>query len=139
MPQFAIERLPTGDNWSAHRPEAEAVLATGDTWWNNIYPFIDDVAGGGIDGMIRAANANLAMASDDTMIVPGHGPVGTKAELTEFRDMLVAVRKSVAQLKKQGKSLSQVVAAKPAAPFDARFGQAIIGPDLFVALVYRGV
>jgi glyoxylase-like metal-dependent hydrolase (beta-lactamase superfamily II) len=115
------------------------VLFTGDTLWNGLYPFIDYKAGGSIDGMIRAANANIAMAGDHTIVAPGHGPVGARADLVEYRDMLVAVRKRVAELKGQGLTLEQTIAAKPTAPFDAKWGQAIIGPALFTTLVYRGV
>jgi hypothetical protein len=57
----------------------------------------------------------------------------------EYRDMLVSIRNRVAELKHQGKSLQQVIAAKPTAPFDAKWGQAIISPELFTTLVYRGV
>ena len=53
--------------------------------------------------MIAASDANLAATTDKTIIIPGHGkPVSNKAELKEFRDMLVAVRENVATLKKQG-------------------------------------
>ena len=115
------------------------VLFTGDTWWNGLYPFIDYVAGGGINGMIGAATENISMTTDHTIVVPGHGPVGTRADLVEYRDMLVATRDRVAALKKQGMSLDQVIAAKPTEAFDAKWGQAIISPALFTTLVYRGV
>jgi len=52
------------------------VLFTGDTWWNGLYPFIDYVAGGSIDGMIRAANTNIELSGEHTVVVPGHGPMG---------------------------------------------------------------
>jgi glyoxylase-like metal-dependent hydrolase (beta-lactamase superfamily II) len=115
------------------------ILQTGDTWWNGYYPMIDYGAGGSIDGMIRAAEENVALANDNTMVIPGHGPVGTRAQLIEYRDMLVAIRKSVAELKKQGKNLADTIAAKPTAPFDAKWGGFVISPDLFTSLVYRGV
>ena len=115
------------------------VLATGDTWWNGVYPFIDYVGGGGIDGMIQVTNENIAHATDHTLIVPGHGPVGGRRQLIEYRDMLVAIRKNVSDLKKQGKSLEEVIAAKPTADFDAKWGGSVIGPPLFTSLVYRGV
>ncbi len=115
------------------------VLVTGDTWWNGLYPFIDYVAGGSIDGMIKAANANIAMAGKNTIVVPGHGPAGSQKDLIAYRDMLVAIRGNVAKLKKEGKTLEQVIAAKPTAAFDAQWGKAIISPALFTTLVYRGV
>jgi hypothetical protein len=65
--------------------------------------------------------------------------VSNKAELTEYRDMLVAIRDNVAKLKQQGRSLDDAIAAKPTATFDAKWGQFVINPDFFTRLVYHGV
>ncbi|WP_199743519.1 MBL fold metallo-hydrolase [Caulobacter sp. 602-1] len=119
--------------------EKADVLATGDTFWNGVYPFIDYVGGGGIDGAIKAADANLAMAGPRTIIIPGHGPVANRADAQAFRDMLVTIRGRVAKLKAEGKTLAQAQAARPTADFDAKWGQSIINGQLFTALVYRGV
>lgn len=101
---------------------------------------IDYSTGGHIDGMIRAADANLAAATDRTIVIPGHGrPVSNRAELREYRDMLAGIRANVAGQKKQGRSLEDIVAAKPTAPWDARWGQFVISPALFTKLVYEGV
>jgi glyoxylase-like metal-dependent hydrolase (beta-lactamase superfamily II) len=120
---------------------AEAnILHAGDTFWNGIYPFIDYSTGGSIDGTLAACDANLAAATNDTIIIPGHGqPVSNKAELKEFHDMLVAIRDNVAKLKKQGRSRDETVAAKPTAAFDAKWGQFVIDPGFFTRLVYEGV
>lgn len=115
------------------------ILQTGDTFWNGMYPFIDYVTGGSIDGAIRAANANLALATPRTLVIPGHGPAGDRKALVAFRDMLVAVRARVAALKAQGKTLAAVQAARPTASFDAKWGRSVINGTLFTALVYRGV
>src|SRR6266446_229964 len=115
------------------------VLHAGDTWWNGHFPFIDYSTGGSIEGAIRAAEANVARVTDSTLIVPGHGPVGGKTELVQFRDMLVAVRDKVARLKKQGKSLDEVVAAAPTAAYDGKWGGFVIDGKTFTALVYAGV
>ena len=116
------------------------IVHVGDTFWNGIYPFIDYSTGGSIDGMIAASDNNLAATTDETIIIPGHGkPVSNKAELKEFRDMLVAIRESVAKLKQQGRSRDETVAAKPTAAFDAKWGQFVIDPGFFTRLVYEGV
>ena len=116
------------------------ILHTGDTYWNGIYPFIDYSTGGSIDGMIAASDANLAATTNTTIIIPGHGhPVSNKAELKEFRDMLVAIRESVAKLKQQGRPRDEIVAAKPTAAFDAKRGNFPIDPGFFTRLVYEGV
>ena len=115
------------------------MIHVGDTWWNGIYPFIDYSTGGSIDGMIRATERNLSVITDKTMVIPGHGPIGNIVNLTEFRDMLATIRNNVAVLKKQGKSLSETIAAGPTAAYDAKWGQFLITPAFFVTLVYSGV
>ncbi len=116
------------------------VVHVADTFWNGIYPFIDYSTGGSIDGMIAASNANLAATTDSTVIIAGHGkPVSNKAELKNFRDMLVGTRENVAGLKKQGRSMEETVAAKPTAAFDAVYGNFVIDPGFFTRLVYQGV
>ena len=116
------------------------ILHTGDTYWNGIYPFIDYSTGGSIDGMIAAADANLALAGASTIVIPGHGhPVSDRAGLAAFREMLVGTRDAVAALKREGRSLAETVAAKPTAPFDAVWGQFVITPDFYTRLVYEGV
>ena len=112
------------------------ILHCGDTFWNGFYPFIDYSSGGNINGMIIATEKNLATAGADTIIIPGHGPIGNKAQLTEFRDMLVGARDNVAKLRKEGKSLDETIAAKPTAAFDEKWGKK---PEAFIGYVYQGV
>lgn len=115
------------------------VLSTGDTFWNGQYPFIDYVTGGSINGAIAAANANIAMSTAHTIIVPGHGPVGDLKSQISFRDMLVTIRNRVAALKRKGLTLAQAQAATPTKDLDAKWGRSVISGKLFTALVYRGV
>jgi glyoxylase-like metal-dependent hydrolase (beta-lactamase superfamily II) len=120
---------------------AEAnILHTGDTYWNGVYPFIDYSTGGSIDGTIRAADADLAATTDESIIIPGHGhPVSNRSELKDYRDMLVVIRDKVAALKRQGRSLQETIAADATAAYDAKWGQFAVDPALFTQLVYEGV
>jgi glyoxylase-like metal-dependent hydrolase (beta-lactamase superfamily II) len=127
----------TDGDVSVYFIEADVFL-TGDTWWNGHYPFIDYSTGGSINGMIKAAEANLAMVTDKTVVVPGHGPVGGKIEMIEYRDLLAAIRDRVAALKGEGKSLNEIVAAKPTAAYDAKWGKGFVNGDLFTRLVCKG-
>jgi glyoxylase-like metal-dependent hydrolase (beta-lactamase superfamily II) len=127
----------TDGDVSAYFIEAD-VLHTGDTWWNGYYPFIDYSTGGSLDGMIKAAETNLAMVTDKTVVIPGHGPVGGNAEMTEYRDTLATIRDRVAALKGDGKSLNEVVAAKPTAAYDAKWGKGFVNGEFFTKLVYKG-
>ena len=101
--------------------------------------FIDYSTGGSIGGMIRAAEANIARATAKTIVIPGHGPVGDKSGLIEFRDMLAAIRDKIADLKHRGKSLDETVAAVPTADYDSKWGNFFINGKTFTALVYAGV
>jgi glyoxylase-like metal-dependent hydrolase (beta-lactamase superfamily II) len=126
-----------GDLW-VYFQKAD-VLALGDTFWNGVYPFIDNANGGGINHAIRWANKAVEQSTDKTIIVPGHGPVGNRVQLIEFRNMLMAIRDNVADLKRQGKSLDEVIAAKPTAAYDEEWGKFVIDPAFFTRLVYAGL
>ena len=127
----------TDGDISAYFVEAD-VLHCGDTWWNGHYPFIDYSTGGNINGMIKAAESNLARVTDKTIVIPGHGKIGGKPELTEYRDMLVTIRDRVAALKKEGKSLDEIVAAKLTKEYDSKWATSFITGDVFTKLVYAG-
>ena len=115
------------------------VLHVGDTWWNGYYPFIDYNTNGNINGMLSAANANVKMATNNTIIIPGHGPVGNKTQLIAYRDMLLDVMSKVGELKHKGRTLNEVIAAKPTKKYDAQWGNFVITGDFFTNLVYRSV
>ena len=89
--------------------------------------------------MIAANEKALAIADSTTKIIPGHGPLGTKADLQSFHDMLSGVRDKVVTLKKAGSSEQEVIAAKPTAQSDPIWAKGTISPDTFVGIVYRTV
>ncbi|HYL69623.1 MAG TPA: MBL fold metallo-hydrolase [Candidatus Limnocylindria bacterium] len=121
------------------RYEKGNVLHMGDLWFNGMYPFIDVGTGGNIDGMILAAGAGISLADADTKIVPGHGPMGDKAALIKYRDMLTLVRDRVKILKDAGKSAEESVAAKPTSDLDAAWGKGFMEPNEFVTIVYSSL
>ncbi len=116
--------------------EKANIVALGDVFWNGMYPFIDTQNGGSIDGTIRAANLAMRTATEQTMIVPGHGPPGTLADLVAYRDMLVAIRDNVQRLKSSGLSLQDVVAKHSTAAYDTVWGKFVVDPALFTRVVY---
>ena len=128
----------TDSDISVHFTDAD-ILHVADTFWNGYYPFIDYSTGGSIDGMIRATEANLAKVTDTMIVIPGHGAVGDKSQLAFYRDLLVSTREKVAALKKQGKSLDEIVAAKLTATTDAKWGNGFRSPKDFIGDVFQGV
>jgi glyoxylase-like metal-dependent hydrolase (beta-lactamase superfamily II) len=128
----------TDTDISIHFQQAD-VLHVGDTWFNGFYPFIDESTGGNIGGMIAASEKTLKMVGSDTKIIPGHGPLGTKAQLQTFHDMLAGVRDKVAALKSAGASEQEAIAKKPTAAWDDAWSKGSRGPDMFVGIVYRTI
>ncbi len=113
------------------------VIHMGDLYFASSYPFIDLSSGGSVKGMIAGADRVLALADENTKIIPGHGPLSDKAGLKRYRDMLATVHDRVDTLIKAGKSLKETVAAKPTAEFDAAWGKGFFTPDKFVEIVYQ--
>ena len=114
------------------------LLHSGDLVEPGAAPFIDWWAGGSLDGMIAAADQLLGLVNDSTRIVPGHGPVIGRETLVEHRRMLVTLRDAIGGQVRGGRTLDQVLAARPAAEFETLLG----GPrraDQFVRLLYYGL
>jgi glyoxylase-like metal-dependent hydrolase (beta-lactamase superfamily II) len=115
------------------------VLVAGDLVFFGRYPNIDFVYGGSIDGMIRGVDELLAFAKEDTKIVPGHGPAGTKAMMRDYRTMLGEARERIAKLMAAGKTEEDVVALRPMADYDAKFGVNERAIGNFLRVVYRSL
>ncbi len=114
------------------------VLHMGDTFFHKVtLPFIDTDSGGTIDGVIAAVRTGLSIAAPDAKIIPGHGPVATRADLTAYLAMLVEVRGAVAAAKASGRTLAQVKAANPAKRYEVPKG--FIMADGFVEAVFNSL
>jgi glyoxylase-like metal-dependent hydrolase (beta-lactamase superfamily II) len=112
------------------------VVHTGDLFWNGLYPVIDASSGGSTVGVISGVERILARIDSSTRLIPGHGPVGDKDDLRSYLEMLMASYASIKALKEQGKTLEQIVEAKPTAEFDEQCGVAFLNPEQWVGMVY---
>jgi len=119
---FHVDPAHTDGDSIIHFTNAN-VFHMGDTFFRGRYPFIDVDFGGRVDGVIAAADAVLSMARPTTKLIPGHGELATPEDLRRYRDMLSDIRDRVQTLIDEGKSIDEVVAAKPAAQYDAEFGE----------------
>jgi glyoxylase-like metal-dependent hydrolase (beta-lactamase superfamily II) len=121
------------------------VIVSGDVFTTTAYPVIRLDQGGGVDGFVNGLNAMLDVAvpkylqEGGTYVIPGHGRVCDEADLLEYRDMIVIVRDRIASLVAEGKTLQQVIAAKPALDYDLRYGSGDWNTVKFVEAVYRDV
>ena len=108
----------------------------GDVYTNGSYPFVDLENGGSLVGMVAVIEGALSRADAETAFIPGHGAVSGRPELAAYRDMLVATGRRVRELVEQGRSLDEVIAARPTEAFDARYGQGAVTAERFVRLLY---
>ena len=115
------------------------VVHTGDLYFSGMYPFIDASSGGSMVGLLTGVSTILTRIDDNTKVIPGHGPLSYKVELQAYQDMLKSVYTRVKALKDQGKSVEAVVAAKPSADFDAKWGNGFLAPDVWVKIIYSAI
>jgi cyclase len=119
--------------------EKANVVHMGDTFVNGSYPFIDVESGGTIGGLIESANRALARTNDKTKIVPGHGPLATRADLKKWSGMLVDVKGRVEKGVASGKAMEQFMASKPLADLDAEWGDGFFKTDQMITLVWMNL
>jgi glyoxylase-like metal-dependent hydrolase (beta-lactamase superfamily II) len=112
------------------------VLMTGDYFRSLGYPNIDRANGGTLTGMLEGLAQTIALAGPNTKVIPGHGATVDRAALVAHRDMITAIRDKVAPLVRQGKTLEQVIAAKPTADFDAKVPSVGTTGDRFIGQLY---
>ena len=91
--------------------EEANVVHMGDLFFNGFFPFIDVDNGGNVVNMANSIDAILDIVDNDTVIVPGHGPIANKADLAAFNQMLKGTTKEVKANKDKGMTLEQAQAA----------------------------
>lgn len=111
------------------------VLHMGDVFRTTAFPLIDGTNGGTLDGTLDALAIGIGIAGPNTKIVPGHGGVSTREDVRDFRDMILDVQDKVEALVAQGMNVDQVLAARPASAYEAKWGD----PERFLRSVYEGV
>ncbi len=115
------------------------VIHMGDLFMFGVsFPFVDVGSGGNVRGFVAAADKALAIANDQTKIIPGHGAVATKADLQNHRNMIATVIAKVEAGITSGQTLGQIKASKPADGFGIK-ADGFISADAFVETVYSQV
>ena len=115
------------------------VIHMGDLFFFQVtFPFIDGGSGGNVRGIVAAADKALAIANNQTRIIPGHGAVATKADLQKYRDMVAEIIAKVEAGIATGKTVDQVKAMRPADGYGVK-ADGFITADRFVETVYAMV
>lgn len=107
----------------------------GDVFNNSGYPFIDADNGGSISGVIEFCSRVRDELNEESTVIPGHGPVTDYQALVDYIDMLTVVRDRIQAMIDDGKGLEAVIAAKPTAEFDERYGD----PTMLVDRAYASL
>jgi glyoxylase-like metal-dependent hydrolase (beta-lactamase superfamily II) len=115
-------------------PESN-VLVAGDVLTVGAYPIADYTTGGWLGGLANATKALMDLADAGTRVVPGVGPLQTRADLEMQHEMLVTLRERLGKMMKQGMGAEDMLAAGATGEFDHRWGD----PALFLSTTYRGM
>ncbi len=115
------------------------VIHMGDLFMLKVsFPFVDTGSGGNVRGFVTAADKVLALANDQTKIIPGHGEIATKADLQNHRNMIAGTIAKVEAAIKKGKTLEQIKAMRPADGYGVN-AKGFINADDFVEVIYKSV
>ena len=115
------------------------VIHAGDVHFNYLFPFIDLDNGGSVAGFIAGQREIIALADEDTIIIPGHGPLASKADLQVAVDMLVDAEARVRKLVNQGKTQDEVIAADPLAIYHDKWNWSFITTEVMTKTLYRSL
>ncbi|MFT5233473.1 MAG: cyclase [Candidatus Krumholzibacteriia bacterium] len=132
---FHVPNAHTDGDGVVHFPKAN-IIHTGDVVFVGLYPFIDTYAGGSVDGMIAGVEQIIAMCDDETVVIPGHGPLIKKKEVEEYLVFLNKARDLVSAAMAENEGLEAVQAAKPCAEWDDTLGAVWLNSDQFVQSIY---
>ena len=115
------------------------VVHTGDLFFNGFFPFIDGANGGSVKGVIAGVDAILALTNSDSKIIPGHGPLASRADLQRYRDMLASAYERLLKLKNQGVAVEDVVAQAPLKDLEQAWGGGMFTADKWIGIIYPAV
>ena len=132
---FHVANAHTDGDSVIHFPEAN-IIHTGDAMFNRLFPYIDMDSGGSVDGFIAAQKKIIAIANDETKIIPGHGELANKADLQAAVDMLEDAQARVRALVDAGKSQAEVLAENPLADYHDGWSWGFITTERMTETLY---
>ena len=135
---FHVANAHTDGDAVIHFPEVNIIHA-GDAMFNRMFPFIDLNSGGSLSGFIAAQKKIIALADDETKIIPGHGALANKADLRTASDMLEDAQARVKALLDAGKSQEEAIADNPLATYADDWTWEFISADSMTETIYRSL
>ena len=135
---FHVENAHTDGDGALLLKDRNVIIA-GDVFFHKLFPYIDIDNGGTLDGFIAGQKLLLSLADDATKIVPGHGPLASKADLEEDLAMLVDARERVKALIDKGMDAEAIVAANPLADYHDQYNWEFITTERMTRTLIRSL
>ena len=135
---FHVAKAHTDGDAAVHLMGSDVIIA-GDLHFNYMFPFIDLDSGGTVSGYIAGIKRLIKMADDDTVIIPGHGDVASKADLQAALNMLLDAEARVEALVLEGMSEEEVLAANPLADYHDTWNWGFITTERMTRTFYRSL
>lgn len=135
---FHVPRAHTDGDAAIYFPDANVIHAA-DVMFNKLFPFIDLDSGGTVDGFIAGQKKLLSMADDDTKIIPGHGVLGSKADLRRDLMMLTDSQARVQLLIDQGRTIEEILEANPLSVYHETYDWQFITTERMTRTLYRSL
>jgi cyclase len=111
------------------------VLITGGPVATEQWPILDIRQGGWMGGLMSAYDKLSQVVSADTIVVPAHGPITNGTAVMRMRNMYTEFHLNIADELNLGMGWDDVVAKKPLAAFEDRYGNS----DAFVEAAFRSL
>lgn len=112
------------------------ILHAGDILFNGKFPFIDGSSGGSLTGLIKAVDVIRSMINEETKIIPGHGPLASKADIDTYYDMLMVVKQRVESAKQDNKTRDEWIKLKPLNDLDGQWGGGFMSVEKFTEITW---
>ncbi|MBT8106656.1 MAG: MBL fold metallo-hydrolase [Gammaproteobacteria bacterium] len=135
---FHVKKAHTDGDAAVHFTETNVIVA-GDLHFNYMFPYIDLDSGGTVNGYIAGMRRLIKMADEDTVIIPGHGELGSRADLQAAVDMLTDAQSRVEALVLEGMTADEVVAANPLADYHDTWNWGFITTERMTRTIYRSL
>ncbi len=111
------------------------VVHMGDLFFNGSFPFVDIPSGGDVENYARTVKSLIDRLPADVRLIPGHGKLGSRADLETFHDMLVETTAIIRRAVDAGKSIQEARAAGLPAKWDS-WGKAFISTERWIDIVW---
>ena len=111
------------------------VIHAGDAFVTYGFPYIDVAAGGTFQGLIDLAGELADRCDENTIIIPGHGPLSKKQDVLWFRDRLQSIKDILVSGISKGKSADDMINEKALEEFADWDGGFIKSAD-FITMAY---